>query len=112
AGKLLIASLPEAEAAAYLDRSDLLDERDGQLTRKEVERRLALVRRNGFAETLHKHGGGAIAAAIRNPAGYPLAALSASAPYGRYSPELRQRMIEAVVEGAQDISARLRPGSA
>jgi IclR family acetate operon transcriptional repressor len=109
AGKLLIASLPEREAREYLDRSDLRDELDGQLTRKEVERRLALVRKNGYAESLHKFGGGAIAAAICNASAYPLAALSASAPYGRYSPALRERMIDAVVGGAKEISAGLAP---
>jgi len=58
AGKLLLAALPLQEAAEFLDRTDLVDEQDGKLTRKEIERRLAQIRKEGFAETLHKFRGG------------------------------------------------------
>lgn len=84
-GKAILAFVPEAELRRYLDRP--LSERTGRtlIEAAEIERQLRMVRSNGYATESGENEDGAmcVGVALFDQAGYPVAALSISAPLHR-----------------------------
>lgn len=84
-GKAILAFVPEAELRRYLDRP--LSERTGRtlIETAEIERQLRQVRSTGYATEAGENEDGAmcVGVALFDEAGYPVAALSISAPLHR-----------------------------
>jgi len=103
-GKVFLSTFDDTALQHYLDSVPLVDERYGPIDRTQLERELKQIRKNGFAETRHKTRAGAISAPIRASSGEVVAALTVSAPFVRYTEELRNRILAAVLDGAKAIS--------
>ncbi|KRE12784.1 hypothetical protein ASE66_20035 [Bosea sp. Root483D1] len=108
-GKAILAFLPEAERQRQLDLP--LTERTGRtlLEREEIERQLRQVARTGYATEMGENEDGAmcIGAPILDENGYPVAALSISAPLMRMPHSLAAKAGARLREIAAGISARL-----
>ncbi|MDB5368550.1 MAG: hypothetical protein JWP20_108 [Roseomonas sp.] len=109
-GRALLSSLSAPELADYfacverrpLSKTTLVEQHD-------IEEALVQIRRQGFAESFGEANTGlaGIAAPINDPRVQPAAALIASIPMQRLSPELRERVTAAFLHGVQEIRRRL-----
>jgi IclR family acetate operon transcriptional repressor len=107
---VILASLPDDEIAAYIDRTTFVPPFPGATVGPQVLwRAVAGVRRNGFGETHNKRvdEGASISAAVRGPADNVVGVLTVSIPIGRYTAEVRAATVEAVTSAAQALSAQL-----
>jgi IclR family acetate operon transcriptional repressor len=74
-----------------------------------LREQLRAIRRKGYAET-HREAWkdvGAVAAAIHDPSGRPLAAIALALPMHRLTEQLTRRYGKAVAEAAEALSAEL-----
>ena len=108
-GKAILAKLPDTELAPYIDilrsRAEL-----GAQDADDFLAELALVRRRGFALNLGSNQPDvhAVAAAILDVDGSPLAAVTVSAPPERLTEDVCLRIGPLVVDAARRISVGLR----
>ena len=108
-GKAILAFLPEAERQRQLDLP--LTERTGRtlLEREEIERQLRQVARTGYATEMGENEDGAmcVGVPILDEDGYPVAALSVSAPLMRMPHSLAAKVGTRLREVAAGISTHL-----
>jgi IclR family transcriptional regulator, KDG regulon repressor len=108
-GKAILSSLPEAERGRLI--SSTLPQRTFRtITHYEaVMRQLRAVEASGVAIDAGENEDGimCVGTPIRHQSGYPLAAISLSAPERRVTGDKRARMIEALQSAARDISVGL-----
>lgn len=108
-GKAILAFLPEGEAQNYF--AAPLAERTGRtlVDRDEIERQLRQVRKLGYATETGENEDGAmcVGAPIFNEAGYPVAAVSISAPLSRMSRPLATQAAKRLIDAVGRISAQL-----
>jgi DNA-binding IclR family transcriptional regulator len=109
-GKILLAHLTEARrselvAAAGLERFTP----STVTTAEELETHLVQARRRGYATTVEEYevGLNAVAAPIRSAHGEVIAAVSASGPAYRFTPDRMREVTPVLVAGADEISHRL-----
>lgn len=104
-GRALLAGMSDEAVAAYLRRvrPELLHK--AGMTGPKLLREIGHIRRRGYAISSgdFMHGGHTIAAAIRNGGGAAIATLHISFPQGRYSNQLEDRCVEALMKGASRI---------
>jgi IclR family transcriptional regulator, acetate operon repressor len=106
-GKILLASLPPDELAAYLEGGPFIPLTPHTITDpKMLANQLALIRAQGFARDMEEVANGlfCLAVAIRNPAGTAIAALSVSRSQ-RHDDEAL--MVQNLRQAAKDIEARI-----
>lgn len=87
-GRAILAALPEAELEAYLDRTEMLPRTENTITdRDELKALLALGRERGFCEEVEENEEGirCVGSAILDLRGWPVGAVSISAPAYRFS---------------------------
>jgi IclR family acetate operon transcriptional repressor len=109
AGKAILAGLPEHEV------DELLAQPLASLTAQTItdpavlREQLGAVRGKGYAETHHEawKDVGAVAAAIHDPSGRPLAAIALALPMHRLTEQLTRRYGKAVAAAAQSVSTAL-----
>jgi IclR family transcriptional regulator, acetate operon repressor len=109
AGKAILAALPEVEVDAILARP-LVALAPNTITDADVLRsQLRDVRRRGWAETYHEASKdvGAVAAAIHDPSGRPIAAIALALPMHRLTAEITERYGTAVAQATRELSAHL-----
>lgn len=111
-GAVLMAELSEEEirsALAHLAASDA--PKPPGLTLSTVRNRAADIRLHGFCEAIEETVSGlaSVAAPVYSSDGRVVAALAVSGPLARFGDAARQRAAKHLVEGAQRISAALRP---
>ncbi|WP_062228827.1 IclR family transcriptional regulator [Aureimonas frigidaquae] len=108
-GKAILASLPEPERGRLI--SQTLPQRTFRtMTQYEaVMRQLRAVETSGIAIDAGENEDGimCVGTPIRHEAGYPLAAISLSAPERRVTGTVRERIIDRLQAAARDISAGL-----
>jgi IclR family acetate operon transcriptional repressor len=114
AGKAILAALPLAELGAYL--AGPLDRLTAQtlIEPKRLSKALDMARQRGYAVTDReaRDDVSGVAAAVLDPSGRPIAALSLALPMHRVTPELVERYGERVKAEADDLTRRLSgPGS-
>lgn len=109
-GRVFLAELSREDLEAYMRRTRMepfspATKTDPAALRQAVER----VRKDGHAVSINERGAGGagVAAPVRSHDRRLVAAVTIAAPASRFSRELRQACIEAVVEAANDISAAL-----
>jgi DNA-binding IclR family transcriptional regulator len=109
-GKVLLAALDDDARTAVLARAPL----DGFTARtitalSRLERELATVRERGYATTVEEYEPGlnAMAAPILGPRGDVVAAVSASGPAFRLTPERMAELVPDLIAGAGEISRHL-----
>ncbi|HWA17751.1 MAG TPA: IclR family transcriptional regulator [Devosia sp.] len=109
AGKILLGGLTDDELEDYLARVPLESVSATTTTdRDALKRTVARIRETGLAETFSERnlGGASFGAAIRNSEGRITAALIVSIPLVRYRPELRNKIMGSLKQGAEEISDR------
>lgn len=110
ASKVLLAGMPDDEIDAYLARTPLKRFQETTITDADALRReIALIRRQGFAESKGElvAGGGALAAPVKDWSGSTVATIDILTPWSRYTTEHRDACISLLLEGARSISERL-----
>ncbi|GAA3399080.1 IclR family transcriptional regulator [Streptomyces roseoviridis] len=109
-GKMLLASLPEAELDARIDGRELTAMTPDSITDPAALRaELAAIRARGTA-TEHRESNpdvSCVAAPVRDGSGRVVAALSISVPVIRWSEERETELAELAARGAADLSLRL-----
>jgi DNA-binding IclR family transcriptional regulator len=109
-GKAIAAMLPETERQAVLAGLELTRFTERTITRRDrLLKELVEVRQRGYALDLGEEFDGVhcVAAAILDPRGYPVAALTATGPAHRFTAEMLPKAGQQVQEYARQISARL-----
>ena len=110
-GRALLAHLPEAELAGYLERVELSALTEHTVTGPDALRRsLELVRQKGFAfvDQELEIGLRSIAVPVRNVSGRVVAAMNVSAQAGRVGrKEMEERYLPILQSAAQEVSALL-----
>ncbi|MER7623166.1 IclR family transcriptional regulator [Streptomyces sp. NPDC126503] len=109
-GKMLLATLPEAELEARLDGRELTAMTPNSLTDPDALRAaLAEIRILGVAVEQRESNPdvSCVAAPVRDRGGRVVAALSVSVPVHRWSEERENELTALAVRGARDLSARL-----
>jgi len=113
-GKAILAHLPADERMLFL--SLPLDSMTGRTVTDSatLQHQLKLATRRGYAiETGENEDGSmCIGAAILDETGYPIAALSLSAPESRMTPDVVTRATEQIARGAATVSDSLRRAAA
>lgn len=110
AGRAILASLPQAELDLYLRSVSIVSRTERTLvTPKELLAMLGTVRERGWAEENQENEEGirCVGAAILNAKGYPVGALSISAPAYRFADDQLRPLGEKVLEAALAISKLL-----
>lgn len=111
-GRAQLAWLPPAEVAGILDRTEFLPRTPHTLTdRADVEERLAVAQRDGYAIVVEEvnHGEIALAAPILDGNGQPLAAVGVSTSTADWTVEsARERLAPVVMQTARQISRSLK----
>ncbi|CAM5452281.1 transcriptional regulator [Streptomyces spiroverticillatus] len=109
-GKMLLASLPEAELRSRIENRELVAMTPHSITDPEaLQQALAAARARGLA-TEHRESNpdvSCVAAPVRDSAGRVVAALSVSVPMIRWSEEREAELAELAVKGAAELSLRL-----
>jgi DNA-binding IclR family transcriptional regulator len=108
--RVLLAAMPDDEIAAYFERTDFVPPFPGaKVDAPTLWRAVVDIRRTGYAETYNKRigEGASISAAVRGPADEVLGALTVSVPIGRYTAEMRARIIDVVTTAARTLSRQL-----
>jgi IclR family KDG regulon transcriptional repressor len=109
-GKVLLAFLPDDQCNTLVNRLNLVSRTPYTITdRDEFKRHLDTIRQRGYAidEQESSLDSYCVAAPIRNPAGHAIAALSVSTSPSAVRHENLERMIQAVIRGAKDISREM-----
>lgn len=109
-GKVILANLPEAELEEYLAATTFEPITPNTLTSaEELRRQIATVRRDGIAFSFEEFTPGivGIAAPILAASGYPLGSLNVAMPSVRYSPKVRDRVVDVMERAAREISGRM-----
>jgi DNA-binding IclR family transcriptional regulator len=109
-GKVLLAELDRDEFREFYPHARLSKMTTRSQTRRsQVERELEKIRAQGYATNFGESETGlsAVAVAIRDGQGRPLAALAASAPNPRLADERVEEIARALVEGAKDVGESL-----
>ncbi|GAA3905790.1 IclR family transcriptional regulator [Streptomyces gulbargensis] len=109
-GKMLLATLPEAELEARLDGRELTAMTPNSLTDPDALRAaLAEIRILGVAVEQRESNPdvSCVAAPVRDRGGRVVAALSVSVPVHRWNEERENELTALAVRGARDLSARL-----
>ncbi|KEO84727.1 IclR family transcriptional regulator [Tumebacillus flagellatus] len=108
--RILLTHLPEEELERYLARTELLPFASGTITdRYHLREVLDESRRTGYTVShseLEDHTS-AVAAPIRDHSGLVIAGLSIAGPTSRFQAEHLPPLVEACVQGAQEISMAL-----
>lgn len=114
AGLAILAFLPESESTAYLESVDLAHDYGEAHGEASLRARLATARRLGYAVNpgLIVKGSIGIAAAVLDPDGRPVGAVSLTGVEHRFSPQRRPELGRGLVRAAHDVSqAIFGPGS-
>ena len=109
-GKAMLAELPHAEADDIIRRSGLRSlTRHTLTTPAEINAELRATRARGYAvdDEENEEGVRCVAAAIRDAAGHPIAALSVSGPSFRITKEKVPIVARSVMSAAADLSSQL-----
>jgi DNA-binding IclR family transcriptional regulator len=112
-GKILLAGLDDDAVADYLGRVPLEKHSPTTTTdRAELLACIAAIRRSGYAETFSERnsGGASFGAAVRSAGGAIVAALVVSVPLCRYGRDLRARVRQLLLDGAEETALRLAAG--
>ena len=110
ANKLLLAAMDDVEIASYLERVELVRFTPATIVDHDrLWEEVQTIRRQGFAESIGEHhaGGAALAGPARDATGAVVAVLYVSVPQSRYTPELRDRARDVVLEYSAKLSAEL-----
>jgi DNA-binding IclR family transcriptional regulator len=109
-GKLLLSGEPASELEAYIARTTMVPFSattavDGDTLRAQI----AEIRARGYSVSVNQRGAGGvgISAPVYDHDGRIVAAMMVGAPVSRYSPEIENACIAAVLEAARGISAAL-----
>ncbi|GAA3491690.1 MULTISPECIES: IclR family transcriptional regulator [Streptomyces] len=109
-GKMLLASLPEAELRSRVDGRELVAMTPHSITDPAaLQQALAAIRARGLA-TEHRESNpdvSCVAAPVRDSTGRVVAALSVSVPMIRWTEQRGAELAELAAEGAADLSLRL-----
>ncbi|WP_267643431.1 IclR family transcriptional regulator [Haloarchaeobius amylolyticus] len=112
AGKAILASLPEDELEAILDRRGLSETTENTITTPEdLREELATIRDRGYAFNIGESitGLNAIGAPIRDEDGYPIGAISISGPANRVKGDLlKEELPDKLLAALDEIHIRLR----
>jgi IclR family transcriptional regulator, acetate operon repressor len=109
AGKAILAALPDEEVDALLA-GPLPALAPNTITDPdELRKQLRVIRRRGWAATYHEASKdvGAVAAAITDPSGRPVAAIALALPMHRLTEAITKRYGTAVAEATQQLSRQL-----
>jgi len=109
-GRAILSFLPEAELKSYLDRTELRPRTRRTITdRKVLEEFLAECRKRGFCEEVEENEEGirCVGAAVLDLRGYPVGAVSVSAPAYRFDDRASLAIGERIRETAMAISREL-----
>ena len=109
-GRAILSFLPEAELKSYLDRTELRPRTRRTITdRKVLEEFLAECRKRGFCEEVEENEEGirCVGAAVLDLRGYPVGAVSVSAPAYRFDDRASLATGERIRETAMAISREL-----
>jgi len=107
---VMLASMPDADIAAYFDRTELVPPFSGaRVDRQTLWREITAIRANGFAETHNKRldEGASVSAPLRGPGDDVIGALTVTIPIGRYTNEVRSAAIAAIKEAGLAVSREL-----
>src|SRR3954451_7368115 len=109
AGKAILAGLPDDEVDVILARPLAALAPKTITDADELRNQLAVVRRRGWAETYHEASKdvGAVAAAIHDPSGRPIAAIALALPMHRLTEVITKRYGKAVADATRELSAQL-----
>jgi len=108
--RILLAAMPDDEIAAYFARTAFVPPFPGaDVDAETLWRAIAKIRRDGYAETHNRRidEGASISAAVRGPENEVVGALTVTIPIGRYTGEVRSRVIETVTRAATTMSRQL-----
>ncbi|MFC7557309.1 IclR family transcriptional regulator [Pseudoroseomonas wenyumeiae] len=108
-GKVILASLTDAEVEAYLANAALEAITPDTIVSKDALRKeLDAARRDGIAFSFGEYTPGivGIGAPILSATGQPLGSLNVAMPSIRYSPDVRTKVSEAIRRAAREISRR------
>jgi IclR family acetate operon transcriptional repressor len=108
-GKAILSRLPSAEVDEMLSQSLVAVTEHTLVDPDELRRNLEVARTKGYAETYHEARAdiGGVAAAVVDPGGRAIAALSLALPMHRLTDEIVRRYGEHVVTEAAQLSAYL-----
>jgi DNA-binding IclR family transcriptional regulator len=110
AGKVLLAYVPAAERRKLMDGKPLTRFTQATIThRAALEESLERIRRDGYGFSVgeREEGSYSLVAPIFGRRGDVVASLAISGPVFRLSEEQKARSLEALLEGARDISSQL-----
>lgn len=110
AGLAILSTLPEQELDAYLTKTELVARTASTITdAAEIKKRLLSFRVQGYAEEVEENEDNirCVGAAIKNRQGYPVAAISLTAPSFRFTDEEAVACGNMVAGMATEISERI-----
>jgi IclR family acetate operon transcriptional repressor len=109
AGKAMLAALPDDEVDVFLARPLVAVAPKTITDPDELRAQLRVIRRRGWAETYHEASKdvGAVAAAITDPSGRPVAAIALALPMHRLTEAITKRYGKAVAEATRVLSQQL-----
>jgi len=109
AGKAMLAALPDEEVDVFLARPLAAVAPKTITDPDELRAQLRTIRRRGWAETYHEASKdvGAVAAAIHDPTGRPIAAIALALPMHRLTETITKRYGKAVAEATEELSRQL-----
>lgn len=109
AGKAMLAALSDEEVDVFLARPLVSIAPNTITDPDELRKQLRTIRRRGWAETYHEASKdvGAVAAAIVDPTGRPVAAIALALPMHRLTEAITKRYGKAVAEATQELSRQL-----
>lgn len=112
ASRLLLAGFSDAEFESYLKRVQLEPLAPHTITEPEALRSsIEEIRKNGFSEGSQEQyadSGYGIVAPVKGLRGETIAVLGVSVPRFRFTDELREQLLPAVISAADDVSRRMR----
>jgi len=110
ASKVLLAGMRDIEIDAYLGRTTLKSfQKNTLVSPTALRREVAMIRRNGYAESRSEliAGCAAVAVPVRDYTGETVAVIDVLTPEGRYTPAFRENCLRLLLGGARRISERL-----
>ena len=110
AGRAILSQLPQEELDAYLDSAELSPRTARTVTSKEeLKKMLARFRAQGYAEEIEENEDNirCLGGAITDRDGYPVAAISLTAPTFRFTDEDAAKYGPMIAEFAREISRQL-----
>jgi DNA-binding IclR family transcriptional regulator len=111
-GKAQLAALSESEIARRYAKADLTVRTTSSVSSwTDLGAELATIRRDGYAVNLEEgeHGISAVAAALRDMTGAPVAAIAVVIPATRFDSEVADKLAPAVLRCAGAVDEQLRP---